>query len=207
MNPQQLRQELRDLWLTYYRDNRHWLSRLEIWITYNRQRRPTSSFILGTLSVLNPQLTTLLPLLVDLNHDPDQMVEALGLNFNPEEALKAAIARDPALAPRKTTASPPRRLPGSAAVEIELPSDQSPQRASVATSSGGISNNEPSSYGNGRDSRGAVPPLDRPSRLVNRHSVSQPMAQVTRRAHVIDDESEGRDRTRPLSRPRRNYGQ
>ena len=84
MHPEQLRHNLRQMWLTYYRDNRHWLSRMEIWITHKDQRRPSSSFILATISVLNPELTQILPLLADLNSDPDQMVEALGLNFNPE---------------------------------------------------------------------------------------------------------------------------
>ena len=60
---------------------------------------------------------------------------------------------------------------------------------------------------NDQDNRGAASTLDRSSRLIPRHGGSQPMGEVTRRAHVVDHESEGRDRTRPLPRPRRNYGQ
>ncbi len=93
MNVEQLRQSLKVKWLTYYRDNRKWLSRLGIWVTCDGQRRPSSSFILGTLAVLEPQLTQLLPLVVDLTSNPDRIVEALGLNLNPDEELKSAITQ------------------------------------------------------------------------------------------------------------------
>ncbi len=87
MNIENLRQSLKDKWLTYYRDNRPWLARLAVWVNCNGQRRPSSSFILATLSVLEPELTVMLPLIVDLNSSPDRIVIALGLNFNPDRAL------------------------------------------------------------------------------------------------------------------------
>jgi hypothetical protein len=89
VNIQQLRQSLKIQWLNYYRDNRDWLTRVGVWVTCEGERRPSSSFILATLSVLEPQLTQLLPLIVDLSSNPDRIVIALGLNFNPDEELKA----------------------------------------------------------------------------------------------------------------------
>ncbi len=89
MNIVQLRQSLREQWLGYYRDNRQWLTRLGIWVNCDGQRRPSSSFILATLSVLEPELTQMLPLIVDLSNHPDRIVSALGLNFNPDAELKA----------------------------------------------------------------------------------------------------------------------
>lgn len=89
MNSDQLRQTVKTQWLTYYRENRHWLTRLAVWVDYRGQRRPTSSFILATLSTLNPNLPHLLPLIVELSNDPDRIVAALGLNFNPEDELQA----------------------------------------------------------------------------------------------------------------------
>ncbi|MEB3337282.1 MAG: DUF5331 domain-containing protein, partial [Leptolyngbyaceae bacterium] len=80
-------------WLIYYRDNRQWLSKLGVWVNCEGQRRPSSSFIVATLSVLEPQLTQVLPLIVDLNNNPDRVVIALGLNFNPETELKALEAK------------------------------------------------------------------------------------------------------------------
>jgi hypothetical protein len=89
VNTEELRLSVKTKWLTYYQENRHWLSRLAIWVNYKGQRRPSSSFILGTLSVLEPQLTALFPIVVELSNDPDRVVMALGLNFNPESELMA----------------------------------------------------------------------------------------------------------------------
>lgn len=89
MNIEQFRQSLKDKWLSYYAENRDWLSRIGVWVDCDGQRRPSSSFILATLSVLEPQLTHLLPLIVDLSSNPDRIVMALGLNFNPDDALGA----------------------------------------------------------------------------------------------------------------------
>ncbi len=43
--------------------------------------------MLGILSVLEPSLTEWLPLMVNLNSNPDDIINSLGLNFNPEEQL------------------------------------------------------------------------------------------------------------------------
>lgn len=85
MNTRQLRKSIKTKWLNYYIDNRQWLTRLRIWVDCDGQRRPSSSFILATLSILEPQLNQLLPLIVDLSSNPDRIVAALGLNFNPDE--------------------------------------------------------------------------------------------------------------------------
>jgi Family of unknown function (DUF5331) len=83
-----LRASLRTLWLDYYRSNRQWMNRLGVWVTCEGERRPSSSFILATLAILEPKLHDILPLIVDLSSNPDRIVMALGLNFNPEDGLK-----------------------------------------------------------------------------------------------------------------------
>jgi hypothetical protein len=88
MNIASLRTVLKAKWLTYYRDNRNWITRLRVWGTYEEKRRPSSSFILGALSAQEPELMELLPLIVDLNNNPDRIVAALGLDFNPEDELE-----------------------------------------------------------------------------------------------------------------------
>lgn len=93
MDIQQLRRSLKDKWLDYYQSNRHWLTRLGVWVSCDGQRRPSSGFILATLTTLEPQLLELLPLVVDLNSNPDRIILALGLNFNPDEVL-ATLTRD-----------------------------------------------------------------------------------------------------------------
>lgn len=92
MNIQYLRQSLKSRWLVYYRENRDWIERLGVWVDCGGQRRPSSSFILATLAILEPRLAQLLPLIVDLSNHPDRIVMALGLNFNPDEELKALKA-------------------------------------------------------------------------------------------------------------------
>jgi hypothetical protein len=87
VNTEQLRNAVKDRWLAYYTENRDWLARLGVWVNCDGKRRPSSGFILGTLSVLEPELTALLPLIVDLSNNPDRIVVALGLNFNPDEEL------------------------------------------------------------------------------------------------------------------------
>jgi hypothetical protein len=87
VNVEEFRRSLKEKWLEYYQENRDWLIRLGVWVTCQGQRRPSSSFILATLSILEPRLTQLLPLVVDLSNNPDRIVLSLGLNFNPDEEL------------------------------------------------------------------------------------------------------------------------
>lgn len=88
MDIQHLRHSSKVKWLLYYRQNRPWLVKLRIWGTYDGQRRPSSSFILAVLSNLEPQLTEMFPFIIALSNNPDQIVAALGLNFNPDTELK-----------------------------------------------------------------------------------------------------------------------
>ncbi|MGD1913699.1 MAG: DUF5331 domain-containing protein [Rivularia sp. (in: cyanobacteria)] len=87
MNIQQLRESLKIKWVRYYHQNRSWLAKMRIWGTYDGYRRPSSGFILATFSVLEPKLDEIFPFILELNNNPDQIIAALGLNFNPEEQL------------------------------------------------------------------------------------------------------------------------
>jgi Family of unknown function (DUF5331) len=115
VNTEQLRQSLKAKWLTYYRENRLWLTRLGVWVDSDGQRRPSSSFILATLSVLEPQLTQLLPLIVDLSSSPDRIVRALGLDINPDQAIEKFEAEDHDLT------ESPRLLPSGKSDAVTLP--------------------------------------------------------------------------------------
>ncbi|MDF5707795.1 MAG: DUF5331 domain-containing protein [Nostoc sp. S4] len=88
MNIQELRQSLKHKWLSYYEQNISWLVKIRIWATYNGLRRPSSGFILATLSVLEPQFDEILTFMMDLSNNPDKIVAALGLNFNPDQELR-----------------------------------------------------------------------------------------------------------------------
>lgn len=100
MNIQQLRHALKVKWLIYYQQNRPWMTKIRIWGTFDGKRRPCSSFILATVTNLEPKLIEVLPFVAQLNSDPDQIIAALGLNFNPDEELRAVKA------PTKLQASP-----------------------------------------------------------------------------------------------------
>jgi hypothetical protein len=89
VNIEHLRHSLKVKWLLYYQQNRHWLVQLRVWDTYQEQRRPLSSFILATVSNLEPEITELLPFIMALNSNPDEIVAALGLNFDPDQELQS----------------------------------------------------------------------------------------------------------------------
>jgi hypothetical protein len=88
MDIQHLRQSLKSKWLSYYEQNCAWLVKLRIWRDYSGIRRPSSGYLLATLSTLEPEFKKILPFILDLNNDPDQIVRALGLHFNPEQELR-----------------------------------------------------------------------------------------------------------------------
>jgi hypothetical protein len=94
MNIQELRQSLKFKWLSYYEQNRSWLVKIRVWGTYNGVRRPSSGFILATLSVLEPRFDEVISFVVSLNNNPDEIVTALGLNFNPDEELSLINLED-----------------------------------------------------------------------------------------------------------------
>ncbi|MBD2073207.1 hypothetical protein H6F86_04755 [Phormidium sp. FACHB-592] len=126
MNTEQIRQSVREKWLTYYAENRQWLSRLGIWVNCDGQRRPSSGFILATLSVLEPRLAQLLPLVVDLSNNPDRIVMALGLNFNPEDYVNTIAAQNGKA--NKTANGAVRMLP-AALNEINIQASKLPKKA------------------------------------------------------------------------------
>ena len=132
MEIQQLRQSLKQKWVNYYHQNRSWLIKMRIWGTYDGGRRPSSGFILATLSVLEPQLDQILPFILELNSNPDQIITALGLNFNPEEQLHLVQLETqtfPEPAPTEPTQS-------NSAIEKrpESPRTRIPQRKTIANS-------------------------------------------------------------------------
>ncbi|MGB3614367.1 MAG: DUF5331 domain-containing protein [Elainellaceae cyanobacterium] len=122
MNVQQLRQSLKHRWLNYYRDNQDWLAQLAIWVNDDGQRRPSASFILATLTVLEPRLTQLMPLVAGLNNNPDRIIAALGLNFSPDDELKSLTAKD---------AAPRKMLPAQSVMSPIEPSMAPPAKEAV----------------------------------------------------------------------------
>ncbi|HIK46847.1 MAG TPA: hypothetical protein IGR64_18525 [Leptolyngbyaceae cyanobacterium M65_K2018_010] len=107
MNSKQLRRSLKIKWLTYYQLNREWIDKLGIWVTCEGQRRPSSGFILGALATLEPDLNSLLPLVVELSSNPDRIIAALGLNVCPGKELEVLEQEQ-------------RMLPSSASAEVSL---------------------------------------------------------------------------------------
>jgi hypothetical protein len=79
-------------------------------------RRPLSSFLLATATVLEPRVTELMPLLVDLSSDPDRVIEALGLDFDPDRELELAAKA----AARERRNRPAILLPASDPAPIEF---------------------------------------------------------------------------------------
>jgi len=120
VNSKQLRQSLKLKWLTYYRDNRDWIDKLGIWITTDGQRRPSSGFILASLAAIEPNLNNLLPLVVDLSSNPDRIITVLGLNFSPDQELKA-LAEAQRMLPSGTSSEAELQAKPPIPVKIEKP--------------------------------------------------------------------------------------
>jgi hypothetical protein len=136
VNTEQLRQSVKTLWLNYYEENRQWISRLGVWVNCDGQRRPSSGFILATLAALEPRLNQLLPLIVDLSNNPDRIVMALGLNFNPEEYLEKRAETEKAIAhdrngSKESSNGEVKMLPAAPTREITLNSPREIVRVRV----------------------------------------------------------------------------
>ena len=101
--PEQFKIELKDKWLNYYQANRHWLKSLLVpnqgnWYesaNYNEEEleddkytpcRPNSLFILGVVSVLEPEIQGLCNFAPP--NKPNEIIKHLGLDFDPELELK-----------------------------------------------------------------------------------------------------------------------
>ena len=106
--PEQFKSELKDKWLDYYQHNQHWLKLLLVpnkgnWYesaNYNKKDlgdekyqpcRPNSIFILGVVSVLEPEIQGLCNFAPP--GQPDEMIKHLGLDFDPELELKKRCLR------------------------------------------------------------------------------------------------------------------
>jgi hypothetical protein len=141
VNSKQLRRSLKIKWLTYYRDNREWIDKLGIWVTSNGHRRPSSGFILGALATLEPDLTNLLPLVVDLSSNPDRIISALGLDVSPVKELEALEKAHKML---PSSAQAEVSLAASEALTIDAPPPLSPAYDEDAcTGAGGREDDRP----------------------------------------------------------------
>ncbi|AFZ37252.1 hypothetical protein Sta7437_3757 [Stanieria cyanosphaera PCC 7437] len=106
--PEQFKAELKEKWLNYYQENRSWLQQCmnenSGWcdcVEYEEEelksfeveedycpRRPECYFILGVVSVLEPSVRGLFTFMEYSTGSSEQLVNALGLDFDPELELK-----------------------------------------------------------------------------------------------------------------------
>jgi GT2 family glycosyltransferase len=83
---------LKDKWLEFYETNHSWIKILMEESNFSEsldkdETRPEAWFILGVVSALEPSLKEMLVPFCKLNTDEDALVDALGLNFDPEKEL------------------------------------------------------------------------------------------------------------------------
>lgn len=110
MDIEHLCQSLKIKWLSYYEQNRSWLVKMRIWKDYDGIRRPSSGYIIATLSILESELKKILPFILDLNNNPDQIIAALGLHFNPEQELNSLKSQH-STAKNEIVSTSPIRIP------------------------------------------------------------------------------------------------
>jgi Family of unknown function (DUF5331) len=83
---------LKDKWLEFYQANHSWIKILMEDGNFsesldNNETRPEAWFILGVVSALEPSLKEMLVPFCKLNTDEDKLIDALGLDFDPEKEL------------------------------------------------------------------------------------------------------------------------
>ena len=107
--PEKFKAELKEKWLNYYQTNRSWLEHYmkinkgwyDVVQKYSKEElqslevkdnyqpyRPECYFILGVVSVLEPSLKGLFAFMEYSTGNSEQLVKALGLDFDPELELK-----------------------------------------------------------------------------------------------------------------------
>lgn len=106
--PEQFKAGLKEKWLNYYQANRSWLqsymNKNNGWcdsVKYSKEklkdfgvdenycpRRPECYFILGVVSVLETSLKGLFPFMAYSSGNSEEIIKALGLDFDPELELK-----------------------------------------------------------------------------------------------------------------------
>lgn len=96
--PQYLTKIIRDKWLEYCKSNLVWLEELQqlkkngistlISETSDGVVRPQSSILLGILIGIYPESSAIINVCFQLNPDPNKIIVALGLNFDPLKELE-----------------------------------------------------------------------------------------------------------------------
>ncbi len=83
-----LKNSLKQKWLQYFQSNRFWISLHSGAVdTPDGGKRPASYLILGIINALEPQLAELMLPFSKLNPNVDNLIDVLGLNFDPDLML------------------------------------------------------------------------------------------------------------------------
>lgn len=88
---EELKPTLKDKWLDYYEANQRMINKLMDMgckARYSNHKRPTSDFIIGTVSALEPRLEEYLFCFFLVCDDLGKIVTILELDFDPELELK-----------------------------------------------------------------------------------------------------------------------
>lgn len=90
---------LKNTWLKYVRNHRPWL---EVYLkqrggkTPDDRRRPDAGLILGVVTMAAPQFLDMLPTFCKLSQgNPDAIMDALDVNFDPCKELAKPVAQSP----------------------------------------------------------------------------------------------------------------
>ncbi|MBF2057124.1 MAG: hypothetical protein IGQ45_07840 [Cyanobacterium sp. T60_A2020_053] len=88
-----IKEQIKEKWLDYWEKNRTWIITSCQYNGYRKTpdngRRPRSEFIIVVLTILSSQFAqTWLEIFYSLNSNEDDIVKALGLDFDPDLELK-----------------------------------------------------------------------------------------------------------------------
>lgn len=85
----EIKESLKEKWLEYYKANYVWIKlAMSKNGSFQKGGRPSSMLILGVITSLEPDLISIMSCLCQLNSDPDLLIKALGLDFDPDQELE-----------------------------------------------------------------------------------------------------------------------
>ncbi|MFM7580690.1 MAG: DUF5331 domain-containing protein [Microcystaceae cyanobacterium] len=96
-NFEAIKADLKEKWLDYYAANQTWISKLmnanSKWNKCSDGYRPIAWLILGAITYTEEPLADFMLPFCELQSDPDQLIQVLGLDFDPDEELERRVKK------------------------------------------------------------------------------------------------------------------
>jgi hypothetical protein len=95
-NTEELKSIIKERWLDYYEINQDWIVKFtngnKGWVDCSSGgSRPNAFLILGAITSSDPRISDWMSIFCQLQSDSNELIRVLGLDFDPDEAIKIRI--------------------------------------------------------------------------------------------------------------------